>query len=172
MITKEEHYKKIIEENEERITRICQYYSNCTEDSKDMCQEVLINIWKSLDSYRGEAAISTWIYRIAINTSLSMSGKAFKQLKFRVDLDMQHLGNLIEEEENEKQKLLENQLDELQVEINQLSIIDKALISLLLENLSGKEIAQIIGLTESNVRVKIHRIKETLRESLTRKSNV
>ncbi|HKJ41697.1 MAG TPA: RNA polymerase sigma factor, partial [Sunxiuqinia sp.] len=86
MINKEEKFEQIVSENKERISRVCRYYANCEEDSKDMCQEVLINIWKSLDSYRGDAAISTWIYRIAINTSLSMIGKSSKQLRFKVDL--------------------------------------------------------------------------------------
>ncbi|WP_159521109.1 RNA polymerase sigma factor [Sunxiuqinia indica] len=165
MINKEEQFKQIVKDNEERVRRICRYYSNCNEESKDMYQEILINIWKSLDSYRGEAAISTWIYRIAINTSLSMSGKTFKQLKFRVDMDMQHLGSLIDDNGAEQKKLLEKQLDRMQTQINQLTIIDKALISLLLEGLSSKEIANVVGLTEPNVRVKIHRIKESLRKS-------
>ncbi len=171
MITKEERFKKIVEENKGRIDRICRYYAPSEEDSKDMCQEVLVNIWKSLDSYRGEAAISTWIYRIAVNTSLSQSGKAFKQFKLRVDADMQNLGALLDEDETERRELLEMQFEALQTEINQLSVIDKALISLMLEDLSGKEIANIIGITEPNVRVKIHRIKETLREALDRFAN-
>lgn len=166
MITKEEKFEKIIDENKERISRICRYYANCDEDSKDMYQEVLINIWNSLDSYRGDAAIGTWIYRIAINTSLSQIGKSSKQLKFRVDLDMQHLGNLIDDDEAGKKELFEKRFEALQTEINQLSIIDKTLITLMLENLSSKEIANVIGLTEPNVRVKIHRIKESLRNSL------
>lgn len=166
MITKEERFNKIIEENEKKIARICKYYAKCEEDTKDMYQEVLINIWKSLDSYRGDAAISTWIYRIAINTSLSQSGKSYKQLKFKVDIDTQHLGSLLDEDETELKKLYEDRLEALQTEINQFSVIDKALITLMLEDLSSKEIANIIGLTEPNIRVKIHRIKETLRESL------
>jgi len=170
MINKEEKFEQIVSENKERISRVCRYYANCEEDSKDMCQEVLINIWKSLDSYRGDAAISTWIYRIAINTSLSMIGKSSKQLRFKVDLDTQHLGNLIDDDETGKKELLEKQFESLQTEINQLSIIDKALITLMLENLSSKEIANIIGLTEPNVRVKIHRIKESLRDSLAKKA--
>lgn len=170
MINKEEKFEQIVNENKERITRICRYYANCEEDSKDMYQEVLINIWKSLDSYRGEAAISTWIYRIAINTSLSMIGKSSKQLRFKVDLDTQHLGNLIDDDEAGKKELFEKRFDALQTEINQLSIIDKTLITLMLENLSSKEIANIIGLTEPNVRVKIHRIKESLRDSLAKQA--
>ncbi len=170
MASKEEKFKQIIAENEERIKRICRYYARCEEDSQDMCQEVLVNIWKSLDNFRGDSAISTWIYRIAVNTSLSFAGKSVKHAHFRVDADMLQLSKLVDDTANSYQ-LHESQLEALETEINQLSIIDKALISLLLEGLSGKEIGNIIGLTEPNVRVKLHRIKDTLRHSLAKKFN-
>ncbi|RKD87937.1 RNA polymerase sigma factor [Mangrovibacterium diazotrophicum] len=166
MMTKETRFKEIVAENEERIRRICRYYAPSEEDSKDMCQEVLVNIWKSLDNFRGDAAMSTWIYRIAVNTSLSHSGKAFKQMKFRVDADEQTLGKLLEDDGGEQVQLLEKQLELMESEINQLSVIDKALISLMLEDVPGKEIANIIGITEPNVRVKLHRIKEILRHAM------
>ena len=166
MMTKETRFKEIVAENEERIRRICRDYAPSEEDSKDMCQEVLVNIWKSLDNFRGDAAMSTWIYRIAVNTSLSHSGKAFKQMQFRVDGDEQQLGKLLIDDGGEQIALREIQLDALETEINQLSVIDKALVSLMLEDVPGKEIANIIGITEPNVRVKLHRIKENLRQSM------
>lgn len=78
---KEEHFKVIIAENGDKITRICRYYNPNTEDQKDMYQEILVNIWNSMDRFRGESSISTWIYRIAVNTSLSFTGKAFLHMK-------------------------------------------------------------------------------------------
>lgn len=170
MINKEEKFKQIVSENDIRIRRICRYYASGEDESKDIYQEVLINIWKSLDSYRGDAAISTWIYRIALNTALTQSGKSYKEIKLHVDVDTQSLSGILDDEELENKQLLEKQLDLLQTEINQLSIIDKALISLQIEKLSTKEIANIIGLTEPNVRVKLHRIKETLRNSMAIKN--
>ncbi|PTN07612.1 RNA polymerase sigma factor [Mangrovibacterium marinum] len=170
MTTKEERFNKIVADNEKRIRRICRYYAPFEQDSDDMCQEVLVNIWKSLDNFRGDAAISTWIYRIAVNTSLSFAGRSVKQARFRVDADLQQLGKLIDDDKSDYE-LREWQLDAMQTQINQLSIIDKALISLVLEDLPGKEIASIIGLTEPNVRVKLHRIKETLRQSLQQQLN-
>lgn len=166
MVNKEERFKQIVSENEGRIMRLCRYYAHEAEDIKDIYQEILINIWKSLDSYRGDAAISTWIYRIAINTSLNFSGKFSRHPKLKVDIDNRNLGNLVLEEETENKLLLETQIEKLHNELNQLSVIDKAIISLLLENLSSKEIASIIGLTETNIRVKIHRIKEQLKQSV------
>lgn len=166
MTQKEEQFKTIIEQNSERIWRICRYYNPNTEDQKDMYQEILVNIWKSLESFRGEAALSTWIYRIAVNTSLSFTGKAFKQMKLMVSADSMQLSSIIEDETLEEKLSQELHLNLLQTELNQLSVIDKALISLLLEGLSMREIADIIGITEPNVKVKIHRIKEQLKNKL------
>jgi RNA polymerase sigma-70 factor (ECF subfamily) len=154
-------------ENSDRIKRICRYYNTNSEDQKDIYQEVLVNIWKSLDNFREDSAISTWIYRVAVNTSLNFTGKAFKQMKLIVNVDMQNL-NLIFDEKNLETKLKqETQFDQLQNELNLLSVIDKALISLMLEGLTMREIADIIGITEPNVKVKIHRIKAHLKNKMT-----
>lgn len=165
-MSKEEKFNQIVSENSERIQRICRYYNSNAEDQKDMYQEVLVNIWKSIDSFRGDSAISTWVYRVAVNTSLTFTGKAFRHMKLMVNGNTQNLNSILDEE-NLKAKLeQENQLNLLQIELNQLSVIDKALISLMLEGLSMKEIADVIGITEPNVKVKIHRIKGQLKEKL------
>ncbi len=164
---KEEQFKQIVDENKDRILRICRYYNSNPEDQKDMYQEVLVNVWKSLDSFRGDAKLSTWVYRIAVNTSLSFTGKAYRNMKLMVDKDVQNLNLLFDEDDAEQKEKYETGLDALQAQLNLLSVIDKALISLMLEGLSTREIADIIGLTEPNVRVKIHRVKEQLREQLT-----
>lgn len=165
-MSKEEKFNQIVSENSERIQRICRYYNSNAEDQKDMYQEVLVNIWKSIDSFRGDSAISTWVYRVAVNTSLTFTGKAFRHMKLMVNGNTQNLNSILDEE-NLKAKLeQENQLNQLQIELNQLSVIDKALISLMLEGLSMKEIADVIGITEPNVKVKIHRIKGQLKEKL------
>ena len=163
---KEEKFNQLVEENSERIRRICRYYNSNPEDQKDMYQEVLVNIWKSIDSFRGDSAISTWIYRVAVNTSLTYTGKAYKHMKLMVNGNTQNLNSVLDEE-NLKDKLVqENRLNKLQTELNQLSVIDKALISLLLEGLTMKEIADVIGITEPNVKVKIHRIKAQLKDKM------
>ncbi|KJF42100.1 RNA polymerase sigma factor [Draconibacterium sediminis] len=165
-MTKEEKFNTIVSENGERIRNICRYYNSNVEDQKDMYQEVLVNIWKSLDSFRGDSAMSTWVYRVAVNTSLTFTGKAFRHMKLMVDSDTTNLNSILDDE-NLKQKLAEEKLlERMQLELNQLSVIDKALISLLLEGLSMKEIAEVIGITEPNVKVKIHRIKSQLKEKL------
>lgn len=166
MQTKEERFNSIVAENEERIKRVCGYYVQNIEDRKDIYQEVLVNIWKSLDGFRGEAALSTWIYRIAVNTSLNFTGKAFKQMKFVVSADTPNLEALLCDSDNESGVKQESRLDQLQTVINTLSVIDKMIISLMLEGLSMKGIADVVGITEPNVKVKIHRIKQELRKKL------
>lgn len=166
MLEKEERYNTIISENSDRIQRICRYYNSNTEDQKDMYQEVLINGWNSLDKFRGDSAISTWIYRVAVNTSLGFTGKKFKQMKLMVNSNTQNLNTILDDENQETKKLEEQQFIEFQNELNLLSVIDKALISLMLEGLSMKEIAEVIGITEPNVKVKIHRIKTELKNKL------
>ncbi len=164
---KEERLKKILEDNSERIKRICRYYNSDKQNQEDMYQEVLINIWKGLDNFRGDSAESTWVYRIAVNTSLSFTGKAFKHMSLIVSSDMENFNSILNDEGVEHKQLEEEQFERLQNELNMLSVIDKALMSLMLEGLTMKEIADIIGITEPNVKVKIHRIKASLKEKLT-----
>jgi RNA polymerase sigma-70 factor (ECF subfamily) len=160
---KEEQFKLIIDENRDRILRICRYYNSNSEDQKDMYQEILVNIWKSLDKFRGDSKLSTWVYRIAVNTSLNFNGKAYRNANLLVDKDVQNLCELFDDDDVTLKERLESDLETLQIQLNLLSVIDKALITLMLEGLSTREIADIIGLTEPNVRVKIHRVKEQLR---------
>jgi len=165
MQRKEERFNLLVKENQQKILRICKYYASVAEDQKDIYQEILVNIWKSLESFRGEALESTWVYRIALNTAMGFAGKEFRRMKIVLDVGEKSLLNLISEEDSDV-KLREDQLKMLQIHLNQLTIIEKAIMSLVLEDLSSKEIAEIIGITEPNIRVKIHRIKETLREQM------
>lgn len=170
-MNKEERFKKIISENSDRIMRICKYYNPNSEDQKDMYQEVLVNIWKSLDSFRGDSAINTWVYRVAINTSLNYTGKVFKEMKLIVAADNKYLNSIIDQEEFNEKLQQEEYYNRLQAELNLLSVIDKSLISLVVEGLSMKDIANVIGITEPNVKVKLHRIKNELRTKLKSKED-
>ena len=165
MTKKKAKFKTIIKENDQKILGICRYYSSNGEDLKDMYQEVLINIWKSVDSFRGDAQLRTWIYRVAVNTVLGFTNKEIRRQKIflnQSDPSWQNLADIDENTAKEKEELfqiLENQ-------INQLSVIDKIIMSLVLESVSYKEISVVIGITEPNLRVKIHRIKNELKEAI------
>ena len=165
-MSKEEKFRKVIDENDNRIKSVCRYYSKNQEKQKDIYQEILINIWKGLDSFRGDAQPGTWIYRIATNTAIGIVLKEQKRLNLEVVLEEKNLKYFSEAPEIQDLTEKENLLTELENQINQLSVIDKILITLLLEDLSYREIAEIVGITEPNVRVKIHRIKSMLREKM------
>ena len=165
MQRKEERFNLLVKENQQKIQKICKYYAPVNEDQKDIYQEILVNIWKSLENFRGEAQESTWIYRIALNTAMGFAGKEFRRMKIVIDGGEKNLLNLFSDDDSEI-ILKEKQVNLLQDQFNQLSVIDKAIMSLVLEDLSMKDIAEIIGITEPNVRVKIHRIKETLKEQM------
>ena len=81
---KDQKFNKIVTENSELIKRICRYYNNNVEDQQDMYQEILINIWKSLDKFRGDSKLSTFIYRIAVNVSITFTSKSFKHSKLYI----------------------------------------------------------------------------------------
>ncbi len=163
---KEELFNAIVEDNQGRIKRICAYYNANDDDQKDMHQEILINIWKSLDSFKSKSSINTWVYRVAVNTALSFNSKSYKHLRLIVSTDTQNLNTVIDDYDKEQMLLEEQLLERIQNELNTLSVIDKALVSLMLEGLSMKEISDVIGITEANVKVKIHRIKGFLKNQL------
>ena len=93
---KEQKFNQIVAENSELIRRICRYYNDNIHDQEDMYQEVLINIWKSLDKFRGDSKLSTYIYRIAVNVSITYASKSFKQSKLYVSADTENINEIID----------------------------------------------------------------------------
>jgi RNA polymerase sigma-70 factor (ECF subfamily) len=120
----------------------------------DLLQEVFIKVWENLEKFRGESQMSTWIYRIAVNTCLLHLRSNKKQTK--VDFEISTLK--ISEETNEK----ENQIQLLYKCISELNETDRLIITLLLEEVPYPEIAEVTSISEGNLRVKIHRIKQQL----------
>ncbi|MEN8116440.1 MAG: RNA polymerase sigma factor [Bacteroidota bacterium] len=149
-------FANLIEENKDRIYRICCYYLADEEDRKDLYQESLVNIWKGMKSFKGEATFSTWAFRITVNTAL-----AFISKKKRFQKKNLKYTEVVEQNENKNNR---EAIDLLHREISKLPLLDMIIISLVLEETTSKEIAEITGLTESNVRVRIHRAKEKLKE--------
>jgi RNA polymerase sigma-70 factor (ECF subfamily) len=166
MEDKEKRFASILKGNQERILRICAYHTNDKDDCKDLYQQVLINIWQSLGSFRGEANINTWLYRVALNTAIDFtrSENRRKQVALKYFDEYHSLKiNLCTSWEKIR---LEKMMDEMWRQINLLSIIDKVIMTLVLEDLSSREIAEIVGISDTSVRVKIHRIKENLKTKI------
>ena len=149
-------FEEIFRKNQDRVYRLCCMYSAYADLRKDLMQDIFIKVWENMSSFRGEAAMSTWIYRIALNTCLTHVRTIRRNLK------VNPLSEKFDLADNEANRDEEQNLDFFIHSINRLPPFERALISLYLEDLPGKEIAEITGLSEANVRVKIHRIKEHL----------
>ena len=139
------------------IYRVCLGFLNDTEKAKDLTQETFITVWQNLKSFRQESAISTWIYRIATNKCLRSIETETKQRKVKNNIQFE--GIITDEKEDDE---LEEQLVFLRTCLSKLAEMDRIIITLFMEDLAQEKIAEITGLTHSNVRVKVHRIKEKL----------
>ena len=153
-------FEEIFRKNRDRVFRLCCMYSGDEDLRKDLMQDIFIRVWENMNSFRGEAAMSTWIYRIALNTCLTHVRTIKRSLK------VNPLPDKFDIADTETNKDEEKSLDFFIHSVNQLPSFDRTLISLYLEDLSGKEIADITGISEANVRVKIHRIKDRLSEMI------
>lgn len=166
MKAKEETFREIVTEHQERVWNICRHYARSIDDTKDLQQEVMINVWRNLGSFRGEAMLSTWIYRIAVNTCLSYILKENRRSAFSLSMDQHGIADLMQDDGMMEKIDTELKLNLLHDAINRLTVIDKLLISLSIEKISCREMAEIIGITEPNVRTKLHRIREELRNMM------
>ena len=135
-----------------QIFRVCMGYVNDADQAKDLTQETFISVWKNLSSFRNESKISTWIFRIATNNCLRAVEKNKRVTKVELPYN---LAAIHEETQEEKLVFLYKAIAELEE-------MERIIIGLVLEDLPQAEIASIVGLSEGNTRVKIHRIKEKL----------
>nr|WP_321234019.1 RNA polymerase sigma factor [uncultured Psychroserpens sp.] len=152
----ENQFKSIYEANYPKVIRLCLGYTNGDSVlSKDLTQEIFIKVWQNLDSFRNQSSISTWIYRIAVNTCLI-------ELRNKKPIRLSnHLNHLEESNESSKEDK-EVKLKQLYKCISNLKPENKSIILLELEGLPQKGIAEIMGLSHEAIRVRIHRIKNEL----------
>ena len=164
---KESRFNEIYAHNKDKIYRICCFYIQDNEDRKDLYQEILTNIWRGLDRFEGRSKISTWIYRIAVNTSMGYFKKQNRESN-RNEIRVQEIKQDITYTSNENEQETINRLHQAIANLNKM---EKAIVSLMMEEVSQKEIAHILGFTENNIRVKIHRIKNRLKSILKPESH-
>ncbi|MCP1300396.1 sigma-70 family RNA polymerase sigma factor [Chryseobacterium sp. S0630] len=145
-------FEEIYELYWQRIFRLCMGYVNDTDIAQDLAQETFIIVWQQLPKFRNESSVGTWIFRIASNNCLRQIEKEKKFAKTDLPINL----------EEKKQESMEPQIQMLYQFISELPETDRIIISLELEEIKQAEIAHIVGLSESNIRVKIHRIKEKL----------
>ncbi|SDA95514.1 RNA polymerase sigma-70 factor, ECF subfamily [Algoriphagus alkaliphilus] len=159
---KELQFEALYQSHKDKVYRLCLGFVREKEQANDLFQEILIKIWRHLDSFKGESEISTWIYRIAYNTALTFAArekkKDQKQTEMPENLDLSEPENYNSEQEIRIQMLYEA--------INELPELDRVIATLLLENTAYKSIAEISGISENYVAVKVNRIKAALTQKL------
>jgi RNA polymerase sigma-70 factor (ECF subfamily) len=138
------------------LFKVVRVYSHSDEEQDDLFQEIAIQVWHSVPNFKGESAVSTWLYRIALNIALRWSKRERKHSQGHQAIEnYEYLLKASTYEHDER-------LDWLYFEISKFDEIDRSITLLLLDGLSYKEMADLIGISESNIGVKIHRIKKIL----------
>ena len=159
---KKEHetiFLSALEQNQEKLFRICSIYSVDNEDAKDLFQEVLVHVWRSMSTFKGNSLIGTWMFRIALNVCLRFKSKHTKNQNRLIRLDSLTISNIGSEENSEEEN---EKLIALRKCVKRLNEADKAIVALYLEGVVYREISSILGLSENHVAVKVKRIKSKL----------
>jgi RNA polymerase sigma factor (sigma-70 family) len=154
----EQEFLRAIEMHKGILYKVSRMYFDKLEDQQDLFQEIILQLWKSLDSFKGNSEFSSWMYRVALNTAIVF----FKKEKRKQDNFTIIKNEPIDNEDFDSEK--DQQLVHFHKAVKQLTKIEKAIIILLIEGYSGKKIAENLGLSEVNVRVKIKRTKNKLQE--------
>lgn len=154
----EKEFINLINTHQGLIHKVCIMYENDPEVRNDLFQEIVFQLWKSYGTFRGEAKITTWMYRIALNTAISGFRKQSRNVKTE---DLKELHFDISDHWADDR---EEDLQRLQRAISQLSDIERAMIMMALEEVPYDEIAETIGITQNNVRVRMNRIREKLKK--------
>ena len=152
------NFEQVLETNKETIYRICRIYAISPIEPQDLFQEVVYQIWKSLSSFKERSNINTWVYRIALNVCMRSKLKLEKKQEKTIRIDAIQFkvsGDSSNEKDDEKYKFLKEC-------IATLNESDTSIIVLYLEELSYKHIAEITGLTENHIAVKMKRIRKKL----------
>ncbi|WP_413512504.1 RNA polymerase sigma factor [Myroides odoratus] len=154
-------FVNLLEENQNLIHKICRLYTDEESAHKDLFQEISIQLWKAYPSFRGESKFTTWAYRIGLNTAISLFRKKNRQINTTSFNPIIHHFEYQEYNEEEEQ-----QLKLMYRSLHQLNDIDKALVFMYLESKTYEEIAETLGISEVNARVKMNRIKNKLKKIL------
>lgn len=150
----EQEFSKMVKTHKSTIYTVCYMFSNDEDEVADLFQETLIRIWRGLPSFNGESDIKTWIYRIALNTCISIDKKKKRRAETELSMDI----NLFTDNDRETE-----QINILHKRISRLLPLDRAIVLLWLEDISYEEIGAIVGISSKNVSVRLVRIREQLK---------
>lgn len=157
----EDKFLDDFESNQNIVHKICRIYTTNQSDHNDLFQEITIQVWKNYAKFRGDAKFSTWLYRVSLNTAISLFRKSSRKVKTQNISDIAFKIKAIEYDDTQ-----EVQLKALYGAIQHLNDIDKALVFLYLEDKSYREISDTLGISEVNARVKMNRAKDKLKKIL------
>lgn len=158
-MSKQDHFLLVMEANKGILYKVAYSYCKDPNDRQDLIQEIILKLWRSFDDYDGQFRHSTWIYRIALNTAISF----YRKERSRKALSRSFAENVFQVADPGADVPIEEKSLLLHRFIADLKDLDKALMLLYLEDKSHKEIAEIIGITETNVATKISRLKQALK---------
>jgi RNA polymerase sigma-70 factor (ECF subfamily) len=154
----EKEFLQVITDNQGIIHKVCSIYCDLEEDRRDLFQEIIVQLWKSFPSFRNESKFTTWMYRVALNTAITSFKKEKRQPdKSGISFDSLHLAEELYDSRTEEQIKMLHQA------VAQLTGVEKSIILLFLEDKKYEEIAEITGITQNYVRVKMNRIKKKLK---------
>lgn len=151
----ERQFADIVRQHKSSIYSVCYMFAKDADEADDLFQEVLINLWKGMDSFRQESKISTWIWRVSFNTCISADRKKKRKKEVRLSMDV-----ILFESPDEDSR----QIRMLHERIHRLQPFDRAIVMLWLEGISYEEIGAIVGISVKNVSVRLVRIKEMLKQ--------
>jgi len=155
---KEKEFSQLIKDNQGLIIKVSRLYTNSIEDEQDLFQEIVLQLWRSYDTFKGQSKISTWMYRVALNTAITLFRKKTKSPQTD-ELQDFHYKDFVEDDEEKQQ-----QISTLYKVIKILPNVERAIVTMYLDDLPYKDIAENLGITEVNARVKMNRLKKTLKE--------
>ena len=148
-------FTKMVKKYRKTIYTVCYFYSKDSEEVNDLYQEILINLWKGFEKFRGESSLKTWIWRVSLNTCNNQERKkksSVQTIPLSIDIDLYN-----------DDDVQSKQIQMLYDRINRLDVFDRAIILLWLENMNYQDIADVVGISLSNVTTRLFRIKEQLK---------
>jgi RNA polymerase sigma-70 factor, ECF subfamily len=148
---------QLIADNKGVILKVCNIYCNSREDKEDLFQDIILQLWRAYGSFNGNSKVSTWIYRVALNTAIIRLRKETKHKRFtRPDDNTLEIAATDNKEENE-------QVLQMYQAIKKLPEVERAIILLYMDDYSYKEIAEVMGLSETNIGFKLNKIRTKLK---------
>lgn len=157
----EHEFVEQLQANQNIAHKICRLYTNDQQSHNDLFQEITIQLWRAYPKFRGDSKFSTWMYRVALNTAITLYRKSKRKIRTS---DYENISFKIASEEYDPTE--EEQLKQMYKAIKKLNDIDKALVFLYLEDKNYREISETLGISEVNARVKMNRIRTKLKKIL------